>query len=537
MQPNIGDVLREVPSGSPVQRPEATLPGIRVPAQPPLRSLPQGGPTVEVKSITFVGNREISSEDLLSSVVEKADKRYTLADLELLASQLTRYYRTRGYFVARVYVPAQEIANGVLTLRVVEGTIGRFVLDNKSLLKDEVVQGILDHVKAYDIVSLDTLERAMLIVNDTPGARVVRADVKPGDAVGTSDFIVGTDSVPERQGYVLADNYGSLYTGRERLSFGLDLNSPSGSGDRVSLSGLGATNGRMLNGRAAYSSLVSYSGWRAELAATQTTYSLGDSYKALDALGTATGYELNLTYPIRRIQAQTVEFGLNYSHRDLKDEVRSTGTDTRKTSQSQSVSLSIRDERSALGLDGTTQGLIRITNGQLSINDAVARDLDQASGGARTEGSFTKAYASLSRSAALPMDFTLVGNFRSQFSLNGKNLDGSERLGISGVNGVSGYPLGEASGTDATLIGLELSQPLPNLFDVAHQWRIFANWGRSKTLKESAARELKDLGLGWSARGKDGLLLKAQVARRTGDPAVSEPDRTIRALLQAGWIF
>ena len=536
-QPNIGDVIRQVPDQAPIARPQPALPAVGGAFEPPMRTLPQGGASIVVKQIQLVDNRQISTEELLAQLPEATGKRYTLQELELLAAQLTRYYRSMGYFVARVYIPAQEVKDGALTLRVIEGRYGQFKIDNKSLADDTTVQGIVDDIKKYDVVSLDTIERAMLILNDTPGVQVIRADILPGEQVGSSDFAIGTVATVSQQGYVLVDNYGSRYTGRDRVSFGYDWNSPSGSGDRASVSGLGSTNGNLLNGRAAYSSLLSYSGWRGELAASQTTYSLGDSYKALDALGTAVGYDLALTYPIQRIRAQTIEFGLSYAQRDLKDQIRSTGTETRKSSQTVSASLSLRDETPWFGLSGITQGLIRVSQGTLNILDAQARSLDQALAGARTHGDFTKVYASLSRATLLPEGFTLTAQARRQLALNGKNLDGSERMGIAGVSGVAAYPMGESSGTDATLFGLDLSQPLPSMFDLQQQWQLFTNWGTARTLKENDPRTLSDIGLGWNARSQDGMLLKVQVARRTSGKALSEPDQTTRVLLQAGWVF
>jgi hemolysin activation/secretion protein len=169
---------------------------------------------------------------------------------------------------------------------------------------------------------------------------------------------------------VLADNHGSRYTGKERLSFNWDWNSPSGYGDRLSVSGLGAVNGDLLNGRIGYSTSLHPSGWRGEVAINRTTYTLGDTYANLDARGVAQGVDVGLTYPIRRIRAQTIEFGLNYAERDLKDEVRSTNSETRKKSRAFTASLSLRDERSLFGFDGLTQASLRITQGDLNIVSA-----------------------------------------------------------------------------------------------------------------------------------------------------------------------
>jgi hemolysin activation/secretion protein len=536
VQPNIGDALRQVPSQAPIERPEPTLPNIGGTALAlPTQKLQEGGQTIEVKRFDMVGNRDIKSDVLQAQLADAVGKRLTLAELEALAVKLTRYYRAQGYFVARVYVPPQEVKDGTVMLRAVEGNYGKFILDNKSLVKDSVIQNMLDAVKRYDIVSLDTLERVMLLIGDTPGAQVVRADVMPGDAVGTSDFAVGTLATAAHQGYVLLDNHGSRYTGRDRVSFNWDWNSPTGYGDRLSVSGLGAQD--LLNGRVAYAIPLGSTGLRGEVSATKTSYSLGDRYSALDALGTASGYDLNLSYPIRQVRAQTIELGLNYAQRALKDEVRLTDTVTRKGSGAVSASLSIRDDRTLFGLDGVNQGMVRFTMGNLDIVDAQVLALDQAAGGARTFGDFAKLNVTLSRSTLLPNAFTLAASLRHQSTLGGKNLDSSERMGISGVGGVMAYPMGEASGTDATLVGLELSRPLPEVMGVQHQWMAFTNWGRTRTLRQDDYRSLSDVGLGWSTRQQNGLLIKAYVAIGLNGHATSEPDPKTRFLLQAGWVF
>lgn len=536
--PGIGDVLREVPQAPPLQRPAPALPAVGgAQPEPPMQTIPGQAASMEVARFAFVGNRELSTAELEAQVAGRAGRAYTLAELEAVATELTRYYRARGYFVARVYVPAQEVQDGVLTLRAVEGNYGRFILDNQSLVRDDIVQAMLDDVKKYDIVSLDTLERAMLIINDTPGAQIVRADVMPGEAVGTSDFAVGAVATKRHEGYVLVDNFGTRATGRERLSFNWDWNSPTGRGDRLSVSGLGSHNGNLLNGRVGYSTSLAPNGWRGEVAVSRTNYSLGDEYRAFDAEGEATGFDVGASYPIRRIRAQTIELGLNYAYRSLKDELRAFNTETRKGSQVVSARITVRDERRLLGFDGLTQGTVQLSSGRLEIRDRVSRQIDQAPGAADTHGSFTRFNASLSRVSLLPADFMLTASVRHQQSFGGKNLDGSERMGISGIGGVRAYTSGEASGTDATLVGVELSRPLPMFGGLRHQLAVFSNWGQARALKSDAYRKLSDIGLSWTATHDNGFYLKAQLAHRTTGKALSETDRKTRALVQAGMVF
>ena len=167
-----------------------------------------------------------------------------------------------------------------------------------------------------------------------------------------------------------------------------------------------------------------------------------------------------------------------------------------------------------------------------------ARQIDQAPGGADIHGEFVKLNANLSRVSLLPASFMLTASVRHQQSFGGKNLDGSERMGISGPGGVRAYTSGESAGTDATLVGLELSRPLPTTaFGLRQQWSVFADWGQARSLKSDSFRELSDVGLGWTASMDNGLYLKAQVARRLTGAAITEKDQRTRFLLQAGWVF
>jgi hemolysin activation/secretion protein len=397
---------------------------------------------------------------------------------------------------------------------------------------------MLDDVKHYDIVSLDTLERAMLIINDTPGVQVTRADVMPGEKVGTSDFAVDTKATARYNGYLMLDNYGSVYTGKNRLSFNVDDNSITGRGDKLSVSGLGTEGTGLLNGRVGYSLPLASNGLRGEIAYSHTRYQLGGIYTLLNANGTADGVDATLTYPIRRIRAQTIEASFNASRMNLEDKILSTNTVTPKTTITATAGLSIRDERRVLGFDGLTQASVKWVYGHLNINDPTALANDAA--GAKTQGDFNKLAIEVSRVSLLPKNFSLTTALKIQQTFNGKNLDGSQRMAVSGSNGVMAYPSGELIGSDATFVRMELSRPLPAAGMLQSNWLAFADWGTARAatpLLTDVNRQISDMGLGWNASYK-GAVIRAYLAHRLqGAVPLSEPYPRDKFLMQAGWVF
>jgi hemolysin activation/secretion protein len=537
--PNIGDALRQ--SQAPPMPPQAPPPLPQIggaPIEPQMNQLP-GGPTVEVKALVVKGNRVIDTATLQGLVADGAGKSLGLHDLEDLALRITKYYRAHGYFVARAYIPAQEITSGTVKIRVVEGNYGKFLLTNKSLVRDSTVQAMLDDVKRYDIVSLDTLERAMLIINDTPGVRVTRADVMPGEKVGTSDFAVDTAPTPAYDGFVAADNYGSVYTGHDRLSFNVDANSPLGIGDRLSVSGLLTDGGGLLNGGGAYSLPLAPNGLRGQIDVNKTTYQLGGIYDALDAVGMAKSIDAGVTYPLRRTREQTITLSGGVSYRDLLDEIRSTGTDTPKTLKSFNFGASIRDEARLFGANGLTQANASLVHGVLDINEGAAQALDAA--GPRAAGAYSKIDLNASRSSLLPRTFTLDTALRLQQTLGGKTLDGSERMAASGIGGVVAAPPGEAIGDDARYAHVDLSHPFAQIAATQTSWQVFTDYGQTndaRPLGTNSERHVSDIGVGLDAGAGNGPMIHAALAHRMQqEPPVSEPYPKTKFLIQVGWVF
>lgn len=537
--PNIGTVLQQIdPPRAPQTQPAPALPAVGQAPEPAMTAL-AAGPSVRVQTFEVLGNRALPTAELLALLDGEAGKVHTLAQLESLAQKITRHYRAKGYFVARAYIPAQEVSSGTVKIRVVEGNYGNFNLRNSSRVNDAVLQGVLDHIKGHDIVSLDTLERAMLIIHDTPGVRVVQADVSPGDKVGTSDFTVQTVATPAHSGHVALDNYGSVYTGKHRLSFSYDNHSPTGRGDLLSLSGLGTDGGGMTSGRMAYASLLHPNGLRGSVALSRTEYTLGDVYADLGAKGFANSLELGLSYPILRTHPQTLEASLSLAKRKMEDRIQDYNTFNPKDLESLSLGLSWRHVGRLFGLDGTTGASVQGTWGRVALNDASSRALDAA--GAQTHGQFGKGSFSLTRLSQLPGNVTLTTTLKHQRAFNDKNLDASERMSVSGINGVYAYPAGELSGSIATLAKVELSRPLPAWGAGSQSASVFATKGHAKATRATSSsdvgRSISDVGLGWRGQYQQ-LQVNAHLAHRlqSAEPASEQADRT-RLLVQAAWVF
>ena len=497
-----------------------------------------GGKSVEVKGFKLSGALHVNNETLLSLIDSYAGKSYTLGELEQITSLITKAYREKGFFVARAYIPKQSMSEGILEIAVIEGNYGAFKLTNNSLVNTERVQGMLDDVKGDNVVSSNTLERAMLLINDTPGSKVTAADVKPGESVGTSDFDIVTEATNPYSAYIIGDNYGSKYTGRYRVNLGLNALSPLGYGDKLSLNGVMSTTSDLKNGKVAYSFPLMDNGLRGELSASRTTYSLAEEYEALDALGTSNTLEAKLSYPIIRTREESLSVSLAYDHKRMKDEVRSMDTVTKKEADLAILGLNYNRSCTLFGLPSTTTATINLTHGDLSFNDAASLALDEA--GARTNGDYTKVSGSIEKSLQFDALYALTTNVQFQKALGNKNLDGSEDFSLGGAYGVRAFPDSEHSAESGYLVGAELFYTLPSVEGINHKASIFADTGYATMehkISGSEGRQLSDMGLGYQASYKE-FFVKAQIARVIGGEKVeSESERSTKLLVQMGWVY
>ena len=79
-----------------------------------------------------LGITQQSIEQLVISEAQKlvsgaAARGFTLSMFETLTRSISRFYRERGFFLARAYIPEQKVNDGVVTINIVEGFLDQVV--------------------------------------------------------------------------------------------------------------------------------------------------------------------------------------------------------------------------------------------------------------------------------------------------------------------------------------------------------------------------------------------------------------------------
>lgn len=489
--------------------------------------------TVFIKDFTFAGNSAISNEELKQNLKAYVGKELSFNQIQEVLALVTKVYRDKGYFVARAYLGKQDLVknDNTLFISIIEGKYQEIKLNNNSLVNDNSLQAILDNAKSNGIINVKDIERALLLINDRNGVKVSSSVVEAGKEVGSSNLNIDTTSTKRVDGYIVADNYGSRYTGYNRVQGLININSPFNIGDKISISGLVSNGADLKNGKIAYELPLNSYGLKSDFAYTRTNYNLVEEYKSLDAKGNSSIYEAGLSYPLIRSTNENLYLKGKYYHKDMNDYM--SGDKYEDKSINSFVTTLEYDKNYSIGtLPARVFANLNLTTGHLSSKNSNPNN-----------GNYNKVDTYISNDIYFNEIFSLNTNLTAQKVLGNKNLDGSEDLTLGGPNAVKLYPYSEQSAENGYIASFELFSKLPNIASYNHKIGLFYDMGnvyQEKNLDTTFQRKtLQDIGLGYYSSFDD-FFLRAQIAWGLNSKPISSEytnHKNSKFLVQAGWVF
>ena len=514
--PDAGSLLREAEKQAPRLPQPAPQAMPQVPLAPDASSL-----RVQVKAFRISGNTLIAEPELQAALAPWVGKESTFAELQQAANAVAEAYRRHGWF-ARPQLPAQDLADGVVRINIIEGRLGAVRIEDGGqtlrLDRSVVSQTMTARQQPGDPLNLDALERGNAILNDTPGFAVATV-LSAGSDTGETDAIVKVQDKPLLAATAQLDNQGARSTGADKLTFNVSLDNPGGAGDQISANGNASEGSRYL--RLGYSRPFGREGLRAGINASAMRYQLlGEDFAALNSQGDAKTLGLTASYPLLRSGSRNMSLAGAIDRKDYYNEANQISTSEKRI---HTALLALNgDLLDDLGKGGMTLWGVNLSAGQVDLSaNATNESADQAGPG--TAGGYQKLGYSLARLQRVSDQSTLWLSFSGQRA--SKNLDSSEKFSLGGPQGVRAYPLMEGSGDDGWLATLEARYNLtPDL-----QLSVFYDHGSvtqshnadytGAPLVNQASLKGAGLGLSWSQPGS--FTLRAVWARRIGDNSLA----------------
>lgn len=445
---------KQLPMPSPLALPDAT-------AKDPLRTTPQSAPgdvTFEVKSFVLEGVNLLPEASVQAILKPWVNRPVNFDDLQKACDAVMDFYRKSGYTVQAI-LPPQKIANGVVKILVTEAKLSSVFVDTPNgptrFSKETAAEYITYANPIGDPLNMRAIERALIILNETPGV-MVSSQLEPGAKDGETAVRLQLNQPQWYQGKVEANNYGSRTTGANQGVIALNGINPLGIGDQISVNGVYSEGSQYVQG--SYSLPLSKDGLRMGISGTYLNYKNVSNYALSSSAGFGDAWTTgaSLAYPLIRQQGTNVNINMNYDVKSYMNKNMATMA-TISSYNINNGSLGISGNHfDTFGGGGVSAGSVTVVHGYLDILGTSAQGYGQY-----TPASFTKFTFSGNRTQQLTED----GATTAYIAVNGQfasvNLNSAEQVYMGGPYAVRAYPVAQGGGSQGGVGTVEFRHQFP----------------------------------------------------------------------------
>lgn len=380
---------------------------------------------------------------------QRRQRGVTLGMIETVADTITRYYRERGFILAKAYIPKQHVRDGVVTITLLLGQMGEVQTNNNKIYSDRIIKRIFKSSLGKP-VSNNTIEEKLYLVNDLPGVNA-NGYFEPGTQVGDTKLNINFNRERRFDSNIRIDNHGSKATGEYRAYADFYWNNPLTIGDELHLGVLGSFNPEnSVYGSARYS---------VPIYTPQTQFSLGISsndFVTDDNANLTTDFAISgkslvadasLIYKISRSRINNQSISLGYAKINSKIEfgnLSNAGLDKTVTKIDLGYSFDVLNEKHRV----LHQGGIVFTYSEFIEGAEEGQDLDA------TIISLDYSRLSFLKIPLTKRETKLILRAVGQYS--DASLSEVLQFGLAGPTRARGYKINEFFADDAIYLGADL---------------------------------------------------------------------------------
>ncbi|MCP5280908.1 MAG: ShlB/FhaC/HecB family hemolysin secretion/activation protein [Rhodoferax sp.] len=222
-EPRPADLVAPARTAPPLQAPApSTAPG---PASPAAHL-----PRIKVREIRVTGSTVFSAQALDAITAPYVGREVTFEDLAALRQALTLKYVNAGYINSGALLPDQQVVDGVVEYRIVEGRLsGITVTGNTHLHSDYVADRLA--LGATAPLNVNALQDRLQILLQGPFVERINAELSPGEQPGEARLNAKVQEGPRSMVSATVDNDLSPSLGHARAGLRGQFYSPTGRGD------------------------------------------------------------------------------------------------------------------------------------------------------------------------------------------------------------------------------------------------------------------------------------------------------------------
>src|SRR5215469_1505300 len=449
-----GGAIPRLPEITPAPPPQ---PSPELPARPPQPAPPplSEAPRFVLRDVKIEGNTVLDEQAIRDVVSPYLGKPISIADLEEIRRQLTLLYINRGFINSGATIPDQNVENGVVTFRFVEGRLTDIEVTGTEHFDPEFFRSRLA-LAATTPFNVENMQQEQQILLQDPLVKRLNLELQPGLVPGEARLNADVLEGPRYSlGAAIADDQ-SPTVGSVRGQLTGTMANILGYGD-VLAAQYGRSEG-INDGFVAYSTPIASDDTRLNLRYDKNgTLVVAPALVALNTTSKYSSFAAGLSRPFYRTAEQNLTLGVSLEHR-----------------QAQTFLLGMPFSFT----EGANNGNTNVTALRLS-QDWLDRDAEHAFAarstfsfglpifgatqvsGATTTGQFFSWFGQAQYVRRIFADWEVLA--RSAVQLAGKPLFPIEQFALGGLGNVRGYRTYLTVTDDAFLASGELHIPVGKL--------------------------------------------------------------------------
>ncbi|MCM8765828.1 MAG: hypothetical protein NC920_03175 [Candidatus Omnitrophica bacterium] len=416
--------------------------------KPPEVAPPVREEKVFIKKIEVTGVTFFKEEEIRKIVEPYENKELTLREMQKVADLITDLYRKNGYITSRAYIPPQDLTDGILEIRVLEGKMGNLEIKGNRYFKTSLYQDMI-RLKRGDYFDYDILRNNLVKINEKAD-RSVRAVLVPGKERGETDVVLEVqDRLPIHYGFEY-DNFGSRYIHRDRLALTFDHNNITGNDDILSLK-YQLAEADTYNLRSLRYFLPFCDDWELGFFAARSRLKLDEELRDTDSRGESMLISLSLNKYLIDEENLDLRLTTGFDYKRVRNYLLGT---LNSEDAMRILKLGFDLDRSdasgrTLFFNQFDYGIANLWGGLDNVDPKASRS--------GAGGKFTKWDISFLRLQRMPFNSTLL--WRNQVQISPYILTATEQFQLGGITNNRGYPPAEKVGDEGLSSTLEFSLP------------------------------------------------------------------------------
>lgn len=311
-----------IPSLDPLRPPGEELPSeplldIEGPDLPPPEvHSPVPSAQVLVQRIVVEGSTVFSEADLAAAVAPFEGRLLTLEELQQVADAVTQLYLNAGYLTSEAVVPPQDVEDGRVRLRVIEGFLEAIRVEGSDRLTDYVRRRVA--LAGTAPVSQARLEDQLRLLQTDSLFDNVEAGLRQGETAGGSILTVRVSEAPAFSGSIGLDTLSPRSVGQFRTGATLRYQNLAGLGDRLQASAYRTTTGGAYTYDLSYQIPITPQNGTLLLRLAPNNYRITDTSLpefAIGLRGSADNYEVVVRQPLIRTIDEELALSAGFRYR------------------------------------------------------------------------------------------------------------------------------------------------------------------------------------------------------------------------------